>query len=82
MHILWTLIVGGIAGWLASLLMKTDRQMGVVANVCVGVVGSALGYWIFGILGFAVWGGIAQWIVSISGAVLLIWILKKMKLLR
>jgi uncharacterized membrane protein YeaQ/YmgE (transglycosylase-associated protein family) len=71
-----TIIVGGIIGWLASLLMKTDKQMGILANVVVGIVGSALGFWVAGVLGFAVYGVIARWIVGIAGAALLIWILK------
>ena len=41
-----TLIVGGVVGWLASLVMKTNAQMGLIANVIVGVVGSLLGFWI------------------------------------
>ena len=35
-----TLVIGGIVGWLASILMKTNAQMGILANVVVGVVGS------------------------------------------
>ncbi len=71
-----TIIVGGIIGWLASLLMKTDKQMGILANVIVGIIGSALGFWIAGVLGFAAYGTIARWIVGIAGAALLIWILR------
>jgi uncharacterized membrane protein YeaQ/YmgE (transglycosylase-associated protein family) len=37
------LIVGGIAGWLASLLMKRDASMGLLANIVVGCVGSVIG---------------------------------------
>jgi uncharacterized membrane protein YeaQ/YmgE (transglycosylase-associated protein family) len=37
------LIVGGIVGWLASLVMKTDAQQGIVLNVVVGIVGAFLG---------------------------------------
>ena len=37
------LIVGGTAGWLASLLMKRDASMGIVANIVVGCVGSVIG---------------------------------------
>ena len=71
-----TIIVGGIIGWLASLLMKMDKQMGILANVIVGIIGSALGFWIAGVLGFAAYGAIARWIVGIVGAALLIWILR------
>ena len=43
--IIW-LIVGGIIGWLASLVMKTDAQQGVLLNVVVGVIGAMLGGWL------------------------------------
>lgn len=40
--IVW-LILGGVIGWLASLVMKTDAQQGIVLNVVVGIVGAAIG---------------------------------------
>lgn len=43
--IVW-LVVGGIVGWLASLIMKTDAQQGVLLNVVVGLVGAALAGWL------------------------------------
>ena len=43
MNIVIWLIVGGVIGWLASLVMKTDKQQGVVMNVVVGIVGAMLG---------------------------------------
>ncbi|MDP3134902.1 MAG: GlsB/YeaQ/YmgE family stress response membrane protein [Burkholderiaceae bacterium] len=43
--IIW-LIVGGLIGWLASVLMKTNDQQGMVLNVVVGVVGAMLGGWL------------------------------------
>ena len=42
--IMW-LIVGGVIGWLASILMKTDGQQGLFLNVVVGIVGAMLGGW-------------------------------------
>ena len=42
MGLIISLIIGGIVGWLASMAMKTDAQMGVIANVVIGVVGSRL----------------------------------------
>ena len=71
-----TLVVGGIVGWLASILMKTDKQMGIIANVVVGIVGSSLGFWLAGMLGLAAYGAIARWAVSVAGAAVLIFILK------
>lgn len=71
-----TIVVGGIIGWLASLVMKTNAQMGLIANILVGIVGSSLGFWVAGVLGLAAYGAIAQWIVAVLGAALLIVILK------
>jgi uncharacterized membrane protein YeaQ/YmgE (transglycosylase-associated protein family) len=42
--ILW-IVIGGILGWLASLMMKTDAQQGLVLNVVVGIVGALLAGW-------------------------------------
>ena len=44
-NIIW-LIVGGIIGWIASMIMKTDGQQGIILNVVVGIVGSFLGGWL------------------------------------
>jgi len=71
-----TLVVGGVIGWLASILMKTNQQMGILANIIVGIIGSSLGFWLAGVLGLATYGVIAQWVVAVVGAVVLIYILK------
>jgi uncharacterized membrane protein YeaQ/YmgE (transglycosylase-associated protein family) len=44
--ILW-LVIGGIVGWLASIVMRTDAQQGIVLNVVVGIVGAFIGGLIF-----------------------------------
>lgn len=46
MNIIIWLIVGGVIGWLASLLMRTDAQQGVLLNIVVGIVGALLGGWL------------------------------------
>jgi len=46
MNIIIWLIIGGLIGWVASLIMKTDGQQGVVLNVVVGIVGALLGGWL------------------------------------
>jgi uncharacterized membrane protein YeaQ/YmgE (transglycosylase-associated protein family) len=71
-----TLIIGGVVGWLASILMKTNAQMGMIANVLVGIVGSFLGFWVAGLLGITAKGGILGFLISIVGAALLIFILR------
>ena len=48
--IIW-LVVGGVIGWLASLVMRTDGQQGILLNVIVGIVGAFLGGWLGGVLG-------------------------------
>jgi len=71
-----TIVIGGIVGWLASIVMKTNAQMGLFANVIVGIVGSALGFWLAGLLGLAATSSIVGYIISIAGAAILILILK------
>jgi len=43
--IIW-LVVGGLIGWIASMIMKTDAQQGVILNVVVGIIGAMLGGWL------------------------------------
>ena len=76
MDILITLIVGGVVGWLGSLLMKTNAQMGLIANIIVGIIGSFVGFWLAGVMGIAAGGGFARWVIAVLGAVVLIAILK------
>jgi uncharacterized membrane protein YeaQ/YmgE (transglycosylase-associated protein family) len=76
MSFIVAIVIGGIIGWLASKVMKTDAQMGVLANIVVGVVGSVLGHWLAGALGIAAFGSIGSFIISLIGAVVLIAILR------
>ena len=77
-----SLIIGGIVGWLASIIMKTNAQMGLIANILVGVAGSMLGFWIAGMLGIAVTGSILRFVIALGGAMLLIFILGKLGIFR
>jgi len=76
-----TLIIGGIIGWLASIAMKTNAQMGILANIIVGIVGSVLGYWVAGLLGIG-GGGIVGFAIGVGGAILLIAILRAIGVFR
>jgi len=69
------LIVGGVIGWLASIVMKTNAQMGIIANVIVGILGAGLGGWLAVQMGL---GGppIMGWIMAVVGAAVLIAVLK------
>jgi uncharacterized membrane protein YeaQ/YmgE (transglycosylase-associated protein family) len=76
--IIW-LVVGGLVGWVASLIMKTDAQQGVILNVVVGIVGAVLGGWLLSPLVGA--GTLNQGdfslkglLVSLAGAILLLFV--------
>jgi uncharacterized membrane protein YeaQ/YmgE (transglycosylase-associated protein family) len=45
MNIIIWLVVGGLIGWVASIVMRTDAQQGILLNVVVGIVGATLGGW-------------------------------------
>ncbi|MGK6318346.1 GlsB/YeaQ/YmgE family stress response membrane protein [Sphingomonas sp. DT-204] len=68
--IIW-LVIGGIVGWLASIVMRTDAQQGIVLNVVVGIIGAFIGGLLFG-------GSINQavtlytFLASLVGAIILL----------
>ena len=62
---IWFIIMGGVIGWLASLIMKRDASMGMLANIMVGIGGSFIGN---SLLGFISGGGtIGAWPPDLSG---------------
>ena len=77
MGLIIMLIVGGILGWLASIVMRTDAQQGIILNIVVGVVGALLGGFLLGPLigGASITSGaldIRSLLVSFLGAVVLL----------
>jgi uncharacterized membrane protein YeaQ/YmgE (transglycosylase-associated protein family) len=72
--ILW-LVIGGVIGWLASIIMKTKAQMGMVANIIVGCVGAWLGGWLGAQLGIAT-AGLMGYVLAVVGAIILIGLLR------
>ncbi len=79
--ILW-IIFGALAGWIASMLMRTDAEQGGLANVIIGILGALIGGWIanaaFGISVSAF--SLSGLIVAIVGAVILIAVLRALGL--
>ena len=72
-------LVGGIAGWLAGVVMKGGGY-GVIGDIVVGIVGALIGGWLFGALGISAGGGLlGSIIVAFVGAVILILILRAIK---
>ncbi len=50
MSLILALVMGGIVGWLASIVMRTDAQQGIFLNIIVGCLGSLLGKWLYGLV--------------------------------
>lgn len=88
MNWLIIIIVGGIIGWLASLIMKTSEQQGILANILVGIIGSLLAKWLFADvlgLGGAVQAGdfsLGGLLWGMAGAIVLLVILKALRVYR
>lgn len=74
MGIILFIILGAIAGWIASLIMKTDAEQGIGLNIVVGCVGALLGGFLFNVIGATGVTGFNLWslLVAVLGAVALI----------
>jgi len=77
--IIMILIVGGIAGWLAGVIMKGDG-LGLIGNIVIGVVGAFVGSYTFELLGVSIIGGLIGSIITATvGAVILLFIVGLVK---
>ena len=76
MGILSWIIMGGLAGWVASKIMGRDKNMGILSNIFVGIVGGILGGWLGSLLGLGSISGfnLPSFLVALGGACLLLWI--------
>lgn len=74
MELLWIVLIGIVAGWLAGQIMK-GRGFGWLGNLIVGVVGSLLGGFLFALLGLAAYGLVGRLIMATFGAVVLLMLL-------
>lgn len=74
--VLW-MVLGGIAGWLASLIMGRNAQMGLLANIIVGIVGALIGGFLMNFIGQSGTTGFNAWslLVATLGAILLLFLL-------
>ncbi|MFN3188221.1 MAG: GlsB/YeaQ/YmgE family stress response membrane protein [Candidatus Paceibacteria bacterium] len=78
MSILAWIVLGGLAGWIASMLMGTSGSQGLFLNIAVGIVGAMLGGTVFNFFGEAGVTGFNFYslLVAVIGSALLIWIVK------
>lgn len=76
--ILW-IVLGGIAGWLASMIMKSSH--GILGDIIIGILGALLGGFIMNMLGYSSVSGFNLYsiIVAVLGAVVLLWIVKAVR---
>ena len=78
MSFLGWIVIGGLAGWIASKFMGTDKDQGLLANIIVGVIGAFIGGFVMnalggqGLAGFSIW----SFVVALVGSIILLWILK------
>jgi uncharacterized membrane protein YeaQ/YmgE (transglycosylase-associated protein family) len=74
--LIWFLLIGLIAGWLAGKVMRGGGY-GLVGDIIVGVIGALIGGWLFNVLGIGLGLGlIGSIITAFVGAVILLWVLR------
>lgn len=81
MGILAWIILGALAGWIASMVMKTDEQQGAVANIIVGILGAVIGGFLVELLGGSGVTGFNLWslLIAVLGAVVLLAIVRAVR---
>ena len=75
------IVIGGLAGWIASKIMGTDAEQGILGNIIVGVIGALVGGFVVGLLGGEGFSGFNIWsfVVALIGAVIVTFIYNKMR---
>ncbi len=81
MNLIGWLILGALAGWIASMFTGNNRRMGLAANIIVGVIGSSIGGFVFNLLGGKGVTGLNLWslIVAVVGSVILLAIVNRIQ---
>lgn len=76
--LLGSIIIGGLAGWVASMIMKTDASMGLLANIIVGIIGAVIGNLLLPLLGVSGQTGFNVWsfVVALIGAIILLFVVR------
>ena len=77
-YLIWVVLLGILAGWLAGVIVK-GRGFGLLGDLVVGVVGSLLGNFIFGLVGLGAYGLFGRLIISVVGAIVLVWLIRLIK---
>lgn len=78
MDLLWFILIGIAAGWLAGKIMK-GSGFGLIGDLIVGVIGGLLGGWLFGLLGISAGGLLGSLITALVGALVLLYLVRLIK---
>jgi uncharacterized membrane protein YeaQ/YmgE (transglycosylase-associated protein family) len=78
MWLIWTIMIGILAGFLAGKVVK-GHGMGVLLDLVVGIIGSILGGWLFAIVGLAAYGLLGRLLMAFVGAVVLLLLVRALK---
>jgi len=75
---LGAIIIGALAGWVASMIMKTNASMGALANIVVGILGAIIGNLLLPVFGVSGTTGFSLWsfVVALLGAIILLFIVR------
>ena len=70
------IVLGGLAGWVASLLTKNNARMGIIWNIIVGIIGALAGSWILGLMDITepLTFSFSTFLVAVGGAVVLLFL--------
>jgi uncharacterized membrane protein YeaQ/YmgE (transglycosylase-associated protein family) len=77
MYILWQIVLGILAGWLAGKIMR-GRGYGVLLDLVLGIIGSLIGGFVFGLLGLHAYSFIGSLVVATAGAVMLLYLVRRL----
>jgi uncharacterized membrane protein YeaQ/YmgE (transglycosylase-associated protein family) len=74
------IIIGGLAGWIASKIMGTDAQQGILLNIVVGVVGALVGGFVLSFFfQTEAWGWFLTFFAALLGSVILLWLIEMVR---
>jgi uncharacterized membrane protein YeaQ/YmgE (transglycosylase-associated protein family) len=75
MYLLWQIAIGILAGWLAGKIMR-GRGYGIIIDLLLGIVGSIIGAFVFGLLGLHAYGLVGSIVVATAGAMMLLYLVR------
>jgi uncharacterized membrane protein YeaQ/YmgE (transglycosylase-associated protein family) len=77
-YLVWVVLIGILAGWLAGQITK-GSGFGLLGDLIVGILGSLLGSFLFGLLGIVAYGLLGRLAMAVIGAIVLLWLIRRIK---